>query len=83
MIGHVPAGAATAIVTFIDGSSSDIGVQADGHFLGLVSRPGINTFNDPEASISDLDVLFPEPAHVAAFAAGGTLVAEDGVLWGP
>lgn len=83
VIGRVPAGAATATVTFNDGGSSNIEVQASGYFLGLVSRPEIRISDDPDLDpwpVGGLDL--PEPVHVAAFADDGTLIAEDHTPWG-
>lgn len=83
VIGHVPAGTATATVTFSDGSSADIEVQSDGYFLGLVSRPDITIPDEPATDDPAFDVEFPEPVSVAAFAEDGTLIAEHGQPWGP
>ena len=38
--------------------------------------------NDPATDVPDFDVSFLGPVHVAAFAADGTLIAENGVPWG-
>jgi len=66
VMGHVPAEAAASVVTFSDGTSTQIEVQTDGYFLGLVVRPGIRA-----------DANFPEPVHIAAVDASGGVIAEQ------
>lgn len=83
VIGYAPPGAVVVTVTFSDGTTSDIEVQPNGHFLGLVSRPDINLRRDPEGDFLNFDVMFPDVVHVAAFGADGALIAEDGLPWGP
>jgi hypothetical protein len=87
--GHVPPEASTALVTFSDGTSTRIEVQADGYFLGVVARPDIRDgTSSPEPTPSTgVDVVttledpneahFPEPGgHIAALDANGTVIAE-------
>lgn len=66
VMGHVPAEAAASVVTFSDGTSTQIEVQTDGYFLGLVVRPDIRGF----------DANFPEVVHIAAVDASGGVIAE-------
>lgn len=66
VMGHVPAEAAASVVTFSDGTSTQIEVQTDGYFLGLVVRPDIRG-----------DASFPDTVHIAAVDASGGVIAEQ------
>ncbi len=88
--GHVPPQAATAVVTFTDGTSTRIEVQTDGYFLGVVARPDIRDetgFLEPTPT-TGVDVVttlddpneahFPDSGgHIAALDANGTVIAEQ------
>ena len=66
VMGHVPAEAATAVVTFGDGTSVEIETQTDGYFLAVVSRSDISG-----------DALWPDVVHISALDSNGVLVADE------
>lgn len=70
VMGHVPPEAATAVVTFRDGTSVEIEVQDGGYFLGLVSRPDIRI------SETQLEPNWPDVVRVAGIDLNGTVIVE-------
>ena len=66
VMGRVPAGATTAVVTFSDGTSVEIETLTDGYFLRVVSRPDITG-----------DAVWPDVVRVSALDSNGMLLAEE------
>lgn len=73
VLGRVSSGAAVARVTLSDGEVIDIGVQTDGYFIELVTRPGV------EVSIGDPEL--PEAIHITALDALGQVIEEKDLPW--
>lgn len=65
VIGHAPSNAATATITFSDGTSTTVDTQRDGYFLGVVSRPDITG-----------NAEFPEPVRLVAHDEDGNVITE-------
>ena len=76
VLGRVSPGAAVARVTLSDGEVIDIGVQTDGYFIELATRPGV------DVSIGDAPApVLPEAVHVAALDAQGQVIEEKELPW--
>ena len=71
VMGHAPANATEVLVTLTDGTSVRTEIQVDGYFLELVEMPG------PGEEEFDSDFFNPpEPVHLVAFDAAGSIVAD-------
>lgn len=74
VFGRVTPDAAAVKVTLNDGDVIDTGVQTDGWFIELVTRPGVDvSFSDGPHDLPQLNI---EATHIAALDAHGEVIKE-------